>query len=150
MFKILLALHLLFAIFAVGPLVGAATTAARGVRQGDAAATASAARVLRLYSYVSVLVVVVGLGLMSEKSPRNPKVHVAEFSDTWIWLSVLLWLAAVAITLALIVRSLTQATALISQNQPTAPLTVRVAISGAVVGAIFAVIVFLMVYQPGS
>src|SRR3569832_769891 len=57
MFKILLALHLLFAIFAIGPLVGAVTTASRGIRQGDGVATASAARTSRVYAYASVLVV---------------------------------------------------------------------------------------------
>ena len=48
MFKLLFALHLLFANFAIGPLVHAATTAGRGVRTGDAAATAGSARMLRI------------------------------------------------------------------------------------------------------
>ena len=41
MFKFLLALHLLFAIFAIGPLVQAATTAGRAVRKADAATAAA-------------------------------------------------------------------------------------------------------------
>ena len=150
MFKILLALHLLFAVFAVGPLVHAATTAARGVRKGDGAATAYSARMLKIYGYASVLVILVGFGLMSAKAPWNPKQHVAEFSDVWIWLSVLLWLAAVALVLAVIVPSLEKATQLIAQQQSVVALTGRVAAAGGIVGLIFAAVVFLMVYQPGS
>jgi hypothetical protein len=147
MFKILLALHLLFAVFAVGPLVHAATTAARGVRTGDGAATASSSRMLKIYSYASVLVIIVGFGLMSSK--RHGKT-VAEFSDVWIWLSVLLWLVAVALVLAVIVPALERATKLIAEQQSVVALTGRVAAAGGIVGLIFAAIVFLMVYRPGS
>lgn len=149
MFKVLLALHLLFAIFAIGPLVHAATTAARGIRTGDGAATASSARMLRIYSYVSVLVVIVGMGLMSSDSPYRPG-KVAEFKDTWIWLSLVLWLVAVAITLLAIVPTLTKATDLIKSEGSVVTLTARVAVSGILVGLIFAGIVFLMVYRPGG
>ena len=88
MFKLLLGLHLLFAIFAIGPLVHAATTAGRGVRKGDAAATAASARMLKIYSYASVLVVIVGHGAMSIDSPFQKGKKVGEFSDLWIWLSL--------------------------------------------------------------
>jgi hypothetical protein len=105
MFKILLALHLLTAIFAVGPLVGAATTATRGLRSGDAGATDGAARTLTVYSYASVLVVVLGFGLMSADNPYGPG-KVAEFSETWIWLSVLLWVVSMAVLLPITIGGL--------------------------------------------
>lgn len=150
MFKIMLALHLLFAVFAVGPLVHAATTAARGVRTGDAAATASSSRVLKIYSYASILVVVFGFALMSAKAPWNPDEKVAEFSEPWIWVSALLWLVAVALVLAVIVPTLDRASGSAGSGEAVASVTARVAVCGGVVGVIFAVIVFLMVYQPGS
>jgi len=149
MFKIMLALHLLFAVFAVGPLVHAATTAARGVRTGDAAATASSSRVLKIYSYASILVIVFGFALMSSKSPYGKHEQVAEFSEPWIWVSALLWLVAVALVLGVIVPTLERATAL-AGSEPASSLSARVAATGGIVGIIFAVIVFLMVYQPGS
>lgn len=147
MLKILLALHLLFAIFAIGPLVGAVTTASRGIRQGDGAATASAARTSRIYAYASVLVVILGFGLMSSK--RHGKT-IAEFSDTWIWLSVLLWVLAMALTLGVIVPTLEKVTERIGRQESVVSLTARVAAAGAIVGLIFAGIVFLMVYRPGK
>ena len=151
MFKILLALHLLFAIFAVGPLVDAVTTASRGIRQGDATATASAARMSRIYAYASVLVVIVGFGLMSTK--RNGKT-IAEFGDTWIWLSVLLWVVAVGLTTR---RHRAHARPGDGTEKISRPAANRLPRSpraspqrGGVVALIFAGIVFLMVYRPGS
>jgi len=148
-FKILLALHLLFAVFAVGPLVHAATTAARGVRTGDGAATASSSRVLRIYSSASVLVVLLGFGLMSVDSPFG-KGKVGEFSDTWIWLSALLWVAAMGIVTGALVPTLDKVTEKIGKQESVVTLTGRVAALGGVVALIFAGIVFLMVYRPGG
>jgi hypothetical protein len=147
MFKILLALHLLFAIFAIGPLVHAATTAGRGVRRGDGVATASSARMLRIYSYTSVLVILVGGALMSQKRGGH---RVAEFGDTWIWLSLVLWAVAIALVLALVVPTLDRATKLIEAQDSVVTLTARVAAAGGAVGVIFAAIVFLMTYRPGG
>lgn len=150
MFNVLLALHLLFAVFAIGPLAHAATTAARGVRTADAAATAASARVLRIYSYASLLVVIFGFGLMSQDDPHHKGQKVAQFGQTWVWLSFVLWVVAIVIVLALVAPALRRAGELIGQQQPVAALTARVAAGGGVVAALFAVIVFLMVYRPGA
>lgn len=150
MFKLLLFLHLLAAIFAVGPLVGAATTASRAVRTPDAAAATSAARMIRIYSYVSLVVVILGMGLMSQKAPWDSSEEVAKIGDTWIWLSLLLWVAAMAVSLALLAPSLTKAAAEIGSGRGVGPLTGRVAAAGGTIGLLYAVIVVLMVYQPGG
>jgi hypothetical protein len=147
MLHLLLALHLLFAIFAVGPLVHAATTAGRGVRRGDGAATASSARVLRIYAYASVLVIAAGGALMSQKEDGR---KLAEMGDTWIWLSLVLWAVAVAIVLAVVVPTLGKVTQAIERQESVVSKTAVVAASGGVVGVLFAVIVFLMAYKPGS
>lgn len=149
MFKILLALHVLFAIVAIGPLVHAATTAARGVRQGDGAATAAATRMLKIYTMASVLVVLLGFGLMSATSPYTGQAT-AKLGETYIWLSTVLWLVAVGLVLGLLIPTLEKATALIAGGQPVAALTGRVAAAGGIVGLIFTAIVFLMIYQPGG
>ena len=146
MFKVMLALHLLAAIFAIGPLVHAATTASRGLRQKDTAALSASVRTLRIYSIASVAVVIFGFGLMSATDPDTGKVT-ATFGQLWIWLSVLLWLAAVGLCHALVVPALVRAGGDVEQ----APSLVgRVAAGGGIIGVIFAVIVFLMVYRPGA
>ncbi len=76
----MLALHLLFAIFAIGPLVHATMTASRGLQGGDDAATQAAARMTRIYAIGSILVIVFGFALMSATSPYTHKA-VATFSD---------------------------------------------------------------------
>jgi hypothetical protein len=149
-FKILLALHLLTAIFAVGPLVHAATTASRGLRAGDAGATAASARTVKLYSFVSAAVVLLGFGLMSADAPWDKAEKVADLGDPYIWISLLLWLAAVALALVVIVPTLKQASLNIGNGVGVDGLTARVAGAGGTVGLIFAVILFLMVYKPGS
>jgi cytochrome bd-type quinol oxidase subunit 2 len=147
MLHLLLALHLLFAVFAIGPLVHAATTAGRGVRRGDGLATAASARMLRIYAYVSVLVVVAGGALMSQKEDGR---KLAEIGDTWIWLSIALWAVAIAIVLAVIVPTLNKVTLAIERQESVVSRTALVAASGGVVGVIFVVIVALMAYKPGS
>ena len=148
MFTIFLALHLLTAIFVIGPLAHAVTTASRGLRTGDAAATATAARTARTYAIASLVVVLLGFGLMSAKGPDHQPA--GRFSDLWIWLSVLLWVAAVALTLAVVVPTLDRATGAIGRGEAVRTLTGRVAASGGIVGLLLVAIVFLMVYQPGS
>jgi hypothetical protein len=148
-FDIMYALHLLFAIFTIGPLAHVATTASRGLRHGDAAATRTSARVTRIYAYASVLTVIFGFALMSSTSPFTNKA-VATFSETWIWLSLVLWAVAVALALAVTAPTLAKATKQITDGRGTATLTAPVAASGGVVALIFAAIVFLMVYRPGG
>jgi hypothetical protein len=149
MFKILLALHLLTAIFAIGPLVGSATTAARGLRTADAGATATSSRTLTIYGAASVLVVFFGIGVMSSKSPFTHKTT-ADFGDTWIWLSLVLWLATIAVLFTMVIPALKQATTTIGTGGSVDSLKGRVAAGGGVIGLVYAVIVFLMVYRPGS
>ena len=146
MHKFLLAAHLVLAVFAVGPLVHAAATAGRGIRKGDGAATASSSRILRIYAYVSVLVVVAGGALMSQKEDGK---KLGEMGQTWIWLSIVLWLIAVALVLGLLVPTLDRATKQIAAQESGVALTARVAAAGGVVALLFLVIVVLMAYKPG-
>jgi hypothetical protein len=148
MFKILLAVHVLAAVFAIGPLVHAATTAGRGIRQADGPAIASSSRLLKVYSYASVVVIVFGFALMSTTSDFTHK-RSAEFSETWIWLSLVLWAVALALVFAVLVPGLQSAAALVAEAQPASAIVGRVAAAGGIVGLIFAGIVFLMVYRPG-
>jgi hypothetical protein len=142
-----LAAHLVFVVFAIGPLVHAATTAARGVRRGDGAATAASARVLRIYATVSLLVIVAGMGLLSQKENGQ---KLGEFSQTWVWLSLVLWALAMALVFAVIVPTLNTVTKRIEAQESVVTLTGRVAAAGGIVGVIFFVVVVVMVYRPGG
>lgn len=144
----LLFLHLLAAIFTVGPLVHFTTTAARGLRQGDANATAGSARGIRIYALASILVLVFGFGLMSSKEDDGRTT--ASFTEPWIWISLVLAAAAIALALAVVVPALERAGSLIGRGEPTDALRGRVAGAGGAVALLFLVIVALMVFQPGG
>ncbi|NHN57272.1 hypothetical protein G9U51_15990 [Calidifontibacter sp. DB0510] len=147
MYKLLLTLHLVAVIFSIGPLVHFATTAARGLRRGDAFETKAASRSAKLYSLVSLLAVVFGFGLVSAKSPYTGK-PVASMSDLWVLASLALWVVAVAIVIAVIVPCLDKATVMIGKGASPSALTGRVAAAGGVVALLFIAVVALMVYQP--
>jgi uncharacterized membrane protein len=149
-FKLLLFLHLLAAIFAVGPLVGVATTASRALRAPDADAARSAARAVRLYSYASVVVVLLGFGLMSADAPGSSSQHVAEIGDGWILLSIVFWGASIAVTLGGLVPALQHAATTITEGGSVSTITGRVAAFGGVTALLYAAIVLLMVYRPGG
>jgi uncharacterized membrane protein len=138
---LLLALHILFAVFAVGPLVGAASIAARGVRAGDAATVASSARTVRIYGYASILVALLGMGLV------QPKWH-AKFSYPWVWISLVLYLAALALSLLVLAPSLSRAAGRLTGGADARAEGARAAGAGGLISLLFAVIVFLMVYKP--
>ena len=91
--------------------------------------------------------VIFGFALMSMTSPYTHK-QVADFTDTWIWLSVLLWLIGIALSWAVLSRTLDRATAMINSGESIAALRGRVAAIGGIVGLIFAAIIVLMVYRP--
>jgi uncharacterized membrane protein len=136
-------LHVLFAIFAIGPLVHAATTAARGVKAADGGAVANAARTVKIYGYGSLLVVVFGFALVQPKYQYS-------FGDTWIWLSLVLYVLALGLVIGLLLPSLNGAATALTGGVPAPSLTARIAASGGVTALLFAVIVGLMVFKPGN
>lgn len=141
--NLLIFLHVLFAIFAIGPLVGAATTASRGVRAGDGVAVAASARTVKLYGWVSLLVAVLGIGLVQPKWDNK-------FSYPWVWISLVIYLIALALTEVVLVPSLAKAGQAITAGTGATAFTARVAAAGGVIGLLFAVIIALMIYQPGG
>ncbi len=151
MYKAMLALHLLTAIFAIGPLVHLVTTAGKGIRNGDADATAASARSASIYTFVSTIVVIVGFGLMSAPSPWEAEdTPTARFTEPFIWVSLILWLIAALVSLLLVVPTLEKATDRIRSGEAVDDLTGRVAAGGGVIALLFTAIVVLMVYRPGS
>lgn len=151
MYKIMLALHLVFAIFAVGPLIHATTTASRGLRNADAGAIVASSKSTRIYSYASFLAVIFGFGLMSSPAPWGTgDQKVASFSEPWLWISLILWFVAILLALMVIVPALDDAAENVKAGKPVSALTGRVAASGGVIALLFLAVVFLMVYTPGS
>jgi uncharacterized membrane protein len=154
--KLLLTLHVVFAIFLVGPLVAAANQAARAVRDGNAGALGSLARLVTVYGWVSLLVGVFGAGLVQEKYGH-------EWSEAWLPISLVLFLVASALVIGVLAPLLRRAagapteaagtgtgTAATAGSAGAAGLAGRVAAVGGVASLCYVATAVLMVYKPGG
>jgi uncharacterized membrane protein len=144
----LLSLHLIAAVFFIGPVAAAGPAIARATRAGDVGAVESSARMMRIYGYGSLLVALFGLGLVQKKW------H-AEFGDTWVWLSLVLFMVALGVIVGVALPALEQLVAALRGGSADSSDRVKAAL-GKVMGAssvasvAYVVIIVLMVTKPGS
>nr|WP_246232020.1 DUF2269 family protein [Nakamurella aerolata] len=99
------ALHVLLAVFAVGPMAMLPQLALRGIREDSPGMVAGLARATFVFSIVSAAVVVFGFGALGTR----PDWADWSFSSLWIWLSLVLWALAVLITVLVVVPGLRDA-----------------------------------------
>jgi uncharacterized membrane protein len=87
-------LHVVAAVFLVGPLAILPMTAMRALRAGQGSAVASLARSTWIFALASLLVVVFGFGVMGTSDPQ----YKLTIGTPWIWISIVLYLIALALT----------------------------------------------------
>lgn len=133
--EVLVVLHVLAAVFVVGPLVAVAGTAARQVRGGDVAGLRFTARGLRSYGLASVVVALLGAAM------------VRDFGQLWIWVSLLLYVLALGLTFALL-GLLHRVLATPTGTRAGAVGAAAAAATGGAVSLLFVAIVVLMVLKP--
>jgi uncharacterized membrane protein len=138
--KLLLALHVVAAIFLVGPLVMALNQAPRALRSGDAGVLRSLARTVTIYGWVSLLVAVFGAGLVQDKYDNS-------WSDAWVIVSLALFVVASVLVVALLAPLLRRA---VAAPGGAADLAARAAALGGVASLCYVAIAVLMVTQPGG
>ncbi len=107
MFTLLKTLHVLFAVLLIGPLTMIPMTALRSIRRRDGAALAGAARQTMIYGLGSLLVFVLGFGIVGVRPERFG------MGDPWITISMTLYVIALILVLALVVPGLRSASKLI-------------------------------------
>src|SRR3712207_169801 len=100
-------LHVVGAVFVVGPMAILPMTALRAVRAGEWPLVASLARSTRLFSLLSLLVAVLGFGVVGTADEQFD----LSVTTGWVLTSIVLYLLALALSLALVVPSLTRAAA---------------------------------------
>jgi uncharacterized membrane protein len=132
--KLLLSLHVLAAIVAVGPVTVAASMFPAAVRRGDAVAMKTLHRICRVYAAIGIVVPVLGLATASV---------MGVLGSAWVLTSLGLTLAAAGVLGFLVLPG--QAAALTS---PAAPA--RLGMTAGVFNLLWAVVVVLMVVRPGS
>lgn len=140
---VLHALHVLGAVFVVGPLTILPMLALRAIRQGDRPQVLGLARSTTAFAAVSAVVIVLGFGVMST-SDESPA---PTLTTTWILWSAVFSIAAVAIQFAITVPALFRAARDGTSADRRRPYLLVAASSG-VSAVLLVVTVLLMVLQP--
>jgi uncharacterized membrane protein len=145
MHNALLSLHVIAAVFFLGPVAAAGPATARATRTGDVGAVESSARLMRIYGYGSLLVALFGLGLVQKKWG-------AEFGDTWVWLSLALFVVALAAIVAVAVPAQEDVVEALREGAADKAKSALGKVMGAssLASVAFIVIIVLMVTKPGS
>jgi len=145
-YAVLLALHLLTVAFVIGPLAQAAVLSPRHARSGNAGALADAARTTRVYAVASLLTVLLGSALIGQGAVGRQW----GFGQAWVGAAYVLWIAAVALTLGVVVPGQRKALAALESGQDAAPYAGRIAAGGGLAMLAWIAIIVLMVAKPGA
>jgi uncharacterized membrane protein len=138
---VLAVLHVVTAVFLIGPMALLPHTALRAVRTGNTASVELLTRSTRVFSWASLAVAVFGFGVSG--------VYGIPLSRTWLWLSIALYLLALVVSLVLVVPSLGRAAAGLRRGDSSAKaLYGRIAAGGGVVTLLLVAVAVLMVWQP--
>ena len=144
-YAVVLVLHLLTALFVVGPLAVAAVTSPRLARAGQVDALRGAARTTRLYALASIVVVLLGTAMVG----LGDTGEAWSMGQHWVSASYALWILAVALTLGLVVPAQRQAVTALEEGRDAGGAAGRMAAGGGLAMLAWVVIVVLMVTKPG-
>lgn len=135
-------LHVVSAVFIVGPMAILPMTAMRAIRAGDARQVETLAKSTNLLSLLSLLVALFGFGLMGM---ADPKLHLS-ITTPWILSSIVLYVVALAVTLFLVVPTMRRAAEALREG--TASRYPQLAAGSGVASLLLLVVVILMVWKP--
>jgi hypothetical protein len=148
--KLLLSVHVLAAILAVGPVAVAASMFPAAVRRaladpGDVRAAAVVSvlhRICRVYAVVGVVVPVFGFATAG-------RLHV--LGDTWLIVSIALTAAAAAVLIALVLPGQSALVAALDDAEPgLARAAGRLGMYAGMFNLLWATVTILMIARPGS
>lgn len=139
----LLSVHVLAAILAIGPVAVAASMFPSAARlDSDDPKKAATLQVLhrttRVYAVIGVLVPVFGIATGA---------RMGVLGDTWLIVSLILTVAAAGILIALILPGQKRVVDALGSEKPVA---VRLGMTTGVFNLLWAAVVVLMIYRPGS
>jgi hypothetical protein len=107
--KLLLAVHVLAAIVAIGPVTVAASMFPAALRRGDAASLRTLHRISRVYAALGVVVPVFGLATASS---------LGVLGDAWLIASIALTIVAAAVLGLVILPRQSRALAQVAESEP--------------------------------
>lgn len=132
-------LHVVGAVFIIGPMAILPMTGLRALRAGNNEQVNVIARSTAIFSYLSLVVAVLGFGLVGMADPK----YNLSVTTPWVLISVALYVIAVVIALALVVPALKKAATATAQRT-YAPI----AAGSGLTTALLLTVVVLMVWKP--
>ena len=139
--EIIEVLHIVGAIFLVGPVAAAGMYAPRYVRAGDPSALKLIRRITVGFGVGTLVVGLLGFGLVTGDGPGW---------QAWVIASILLWAVASALTLGVLVPTLDKALDASDSGAPTDVLIPRVLLGGMLPAVLYPVVAVLMVVGAGG
>lgn len=145
----LVILHVVAAVFIVGPMAILPQTAMRAVRAKQGKMVQVLARSTMLFTLVSLVVAVLGFGALATADDREN----LSITTPWVLISLIAYILAFALSLVAVVPALRSAAEHLL-NPATEDLQTpdyrRIAMGSGVVALLLLVVVVLMVWQPGQ
>lgn len=140
MTKVLLSLHVLVAILAVGPVAVAASMFPPAARRGDTGQLRLLHRICRVYAGIGIAVPVFGFGTASS---------LGVLGDAWLIISIVLTAVAAAV---LVFQVLPGQEKLLAADEGTVLTRVatRLGMSTGIFNLLWATVTVLMIVRPGS
>jgi uncharacterized membrane protein len=141
---LLTVLHVVTAVFLVGPMAILPMTGMRAVRAGEWSMVATMAASTRVFSLASLLVAVLGFGVLGMADDRFD----LSVTTGWVLASIVLYLVALALSLAVVVPAMSRAAAQLEKGQSAGGLYGRIAAGSGIVSLLLVAVTVLMVWKP--
>lgn len=147
MHTLLAILHVVGAVFIVGPMAILPQSGLRAIRAREPGAVSTIARSTFIFTLASVVVAVIGFGVVG----TTDKQYNLSISTPWVLISLIVWVVAVALSLFAVVPALRSAAEHL-QSPDTDHVNSndykRIAMTSGVVSLLLLVVVVLMVWKP--
>lgn len=145
-------LHVVTAVFLIGPMALLPMTAMRALRSGRGAQVASLAKSTMVISWASLVVVLFGFGLLGMSDPQ----YNLSVTTPWVLYSIIAYVIALLLNLILVVPGMNHAALALQPAAGTASGTAaapaggyaRIAISSGISALLLILVVVLMVWKP--
>ena len=136
-------LHVVAAIFIIGPMAALPMVGLRSLRHGNSAQVALLARATGIFGWLSLVVALLGFGLVAFVDPEDK----LTYTTPWLLTSIILYAVAITVTLSGVEPLMKRAAARLADGKLAMEYRPIVALSGLSALLLVAVVV-LMVWRP--
>lgn len=140
-------LHIVGAVFIVGPMAILPMTAMRAIRAGNGSQVAVLAKSTNIFTLLSLLVAVFGFGIVG-MAPDEWNLSVG---TPWVLASIILYVIALAINLFVVIPTLRKAAEALQATDAATTAQVKypaIAAGSGVVALLLVAVTVLMVWKP--